>query len=95
METPLGAELHAIAKGLEIAINLGEVEIESDSVMAIESVQTATRLHQYYEISQRIRELMGRTGSPEISHIRREANCVADALANRGFLEQICTENGY
>ncbi|CAN0861950.1 Putative ribonuclease H protein At1g65750 [Linum grandiflorum] len=81
------AELRAIVDGLELAWTLGirRIQVQSDSMAAITILSKVSELeHQHATLVLQFKELCSRQWEVNLSHIYREANYVADYLANLG-----------
>ncbi|CAN0929906.1 Putative ribonuclease H protein At1g65750, partial [Linum grandiflorum] len=80
-------EMHAIVDVLQLAWTLGilKIRIQSDSRAAIAILTKDSKLdHQHAALVFQFNELCRRQWEVHISHIYREANNVADYLANLG-----------
>lgn len=88
------AELWAIIHGLKLAKERGysKIQVESDSLMAVNFIDKGCLdTHQYKSLIDEIQSLMSDMESIQVSHIFREANHVADHLANCGLsLDMLC-----
>ena len=85
--TSVQAELRALKDGLNLAINLGipNLEIEMDSLVAVELVNSITIPNAFLStIVTDCRFLMERFEECSLKHIFREANGCADLLAKTG-----------
>ena len=85
--TSVQAELKALKDGLNLAIDLGilNLEIEMDSLVAVEFVNSITTPNPFLSaIVTDCRSLMERFESCSLKHIFREANGCADLLAKTG-----------
>ncbi|KAL6550650.1 hypothetical protein OROMI_021138 [Orobanche minor] len=80
------AELHAIARGLELCLdkNFANIWVEVDSKVAIRLVLGTTSCHWKLQcVVANIRNFLSKANI-RLSHIFREGNGVADLLANQG-----------
>ncbi|KAG8368499.1 hypothetical protein BUALT_Bualt15G0052000 [Buddleja alternifolia] len=86
-ESPLGAELSAIRRGHELAWATGLVSVivESDSREALESINSGTSSHHYFNTILQIRQKMDLPWQVALKHVWREGNKVADALSQTWF----------
>ncbi len=85
--TSVQAELRALKDGLNLAIDLGilHLEIEMDSLVAVELVKSITTPNAFFStIVTDCRSLMKRFEICSLKHIFREANGCADLLAKAG-----------
>jgi ribonuclease HI len=85
--TSVQAELRALKDGLNLAIDLGilNLEIEMDSLIAVELVNSITTPNAFLStIVTDCRSLMERFERCSLKHIFREANGCADLLAKSG-----------
>ena len=85
--TSVQAELRALKDGLNLAIDLGilNLEIEMDSLVAIELVNSITTPNAFLStIVTDCRFLMERFERCSLKHIFREANACADLLVKTG-----------
>uniref|UniRef100_A0A2N9IZP5 C2H2-type domain-containing protein n=1 Tax=Fagus sylvatica TaxID=28930 RepID=A0A2N9IZP5_FAGSY len=85
--TSVQAELRALKDGLNLAIDLGilNLEIEMDSLVAVELVNSITTPNAFLStIVTDCRSLMERFERCSLKHIFREANGCADLLAKSG-----------
>jgi ribonuclease HI len=85
--TSVQAELRALKDGLNLAIDLGilHLEIEMDSLVAVELVKSITTPNAFLSIIMTdCRSLMERFEICSLKHIFREANGCADLLAKAG-----------
>ncbi|CAN0826718.1 Putative ribonuclease H protein At1g65750 [Linum grandiflorum] len=81
------AEMRAIVDGLQLVWTLGihRIHVPSDSVAAISILTKDSELdHQHAALVLQFKELCNRQLEVHLSHIYREANYVADYLANLG-----------
>lgn len=81
------AELEGIREGLLIAVQrqIKALHVESDSMVVVELLKKAdTSYHPYATIIEDCRFLISKFDSFRLSHIYREANFVADRLADLG-----------
>jgi ribonuclease HI len=88
--TSVQAELRALKDGLELAIELGilNLEIEMDSLVAVELVNSITTSNVFLSaIVTDCRSLMERFELCSLKHIFREANGCADVLAKAGCVQ--------
>ena len=88
--TSVQAELRALKDGLELAIDLGilNLEIEMDSLVAVELVNSITTPNVFLSaIVTDCRSLMERFELCSLKHIFREANGCADVLAKAGCVQ--------
>jgi ribonuclease HI len=86
--TSVQAELRALKDGLNLAIDLGilNLEIEMDSLVAVELVNSIATLNAFLStIVTDCRSLMEGFESCSLKHIFREANGCADLLAKSGY----------
>ena len=85
--TSVQVELRALKDGLILVIDLGilNLEIEMDSLVAIELLNSITTLNAFLSsIVADCRYLMERFEHASLKHIFREANDCADLLAKTG-----------
>ena len=84
----LYAELHSIKHGLLMAWTKGyrRVWCESDSLHHLQLLTTTQQMcfHNYANVIEDIKALVNRDWEVRLSHIWREGNCCADALAKLG-----------
>ncbi|CAN0838590.1 Putative ribonuclease H protein At1g65750 [Linum grandiflorum] len=81
------AEMRAIVDGLQLAWTLGtrRIQVQSDSMAAIVILAKDSELdHQHAALVLQFKELCSRHWEVHLSNIYREANNVADYLANLG-----------
>ena len=86
------AELWAIHVGLHMTWDRGfrKVVLESDSRVVVEIIKGDTmRVDRNYNLIMQIRGLMGREWEVKMIHVYREANFVADWLANFGLTRYV------
>ncbi|CAN0899547.1 Putative ribonuclease H protein At1g65750 [Linum grandiflorum] len=79
--------MRAIVDGLNLAWSLGVrwIRVQSDSMAAVAILAKDTKLdHQHAALVLQFKELCSRQWEVHLSHIYREANNVADYLANLG-----------
>jgi len=80
------AEYSAVIAGLEAAVSLGadEVELRSDSLLLVRQISGEYRVRAagLKPLHAKVRSLITNFVSFELSHVPREQNEVADALAN-------------
>jgi ribonuclease HI len=84
------AELWGVFEGLSLAYRLGfrNVELEVDSETVVCVIKTGClKSNGGYSLLKRIKQLMAKDWRVEVSHIYREANKCADAMANIGCLQ--------
>ena len=85
--TSVQAELRALKNGLNLAIDLGilNLEIEMDSLVAVECVNSISTPNVFFStIVTDCRSLMERFEKCSLKHIFREANGCADLLTKAG-----------
>lgn len=86
------AEYAALVLALEAALELGAdaVEVTLDSELLVRQINGAYRVRspQLVEPYERVRALLRRFESAQVSHVRRENNTLADKLANRAIDER-------
>uniref|UniRef100_A0A2N9IA93 RNase H type-1 domain-containing protein n=1 Tax=Fagus sylvatica TaxID=28930 RepID=A0A2N9IA93_FAGSY len=88
--TSVQAKLRALKDGLELAIDLGilNLEIEMDSLVAVELANSITTPNIFLSaIVTDCRSLMERFELCSLKHIFREANGCADLLAKAGYAQ--------
>ncbi|CAN1804498.1 Putative ribonuclease H protein At1g65750 [Linum perenne] len=81
------AELTGVVIGLERAWNIGirQVEVQTDSAVVVKLVsKDALGEHQHATLVSRLRNLIQRSWQVSVKFIYREANHLADSLANKG-----------
>jgi ribonuclease HI len=84
------AELWGVFEGLSLAYRPGfrNVELEVDSETVVCVIKTGClKSNGGYSLLKRIKQLMAKDWRVEVSHIYREANKYADAMANIGCLQ--------
>lgn len=88
------AELWAIIHGLKLAKERGfaQIIVESDSSAAVNFINTGClSTHQCRPLVNEIHKIMSELGNIRVAHVFREANQVADRLANHGLsLDMFC-----
>ncbi|CAI0393094.1 unnamed protein product [Linum tenue] len=82
------AELAGIVQGLKLTWEAGvrKVILQTDSTTAKHLIEVATPHHRHYTSVAEIRRWLARDWQVHIVHVYREANVVADYLANLGHL---------
>ena len=86
------AELWAIYEGLLLTWDKGfrKVVLESDSRVAVGFITgDNVRVDKNYNLIMQIKNMVSREWEVEILHVYREANCVADWLANFGLTREL------
>ena len=86
------AELWAIYSGLQLVWDKGfrKVVLESDSRVVVGLINgESVRVDRNYNILMQIKNMLGRDWEVVIVHVYREANCVADWLANFGLTRDL------
>ncbi|CAN0916926.1 Putative ribonuclease H protein At1g65750 [Linum grandiflorum] len=81
------AEMRGIVEGLKITWSLGirRIRVQSDSAAAIAILSNGSSLdHQHALLVMQFQELCNQPKDVTLTHIYREANCVANYLANPG-----------
>ncbi|CAN1146791.1 Putative ribonuclease H protein At1g65750 [Linum perenne] len=90
------AEMTAIIIGMERARSAGiwDLEIQTDSTCAIHLLtEEGNRDHQHAAVVRKYRHLVERNWRVNVKHIYREANHLADALANKGHTLELGTHS--
>ena len=85
-------ELCAIYVGLQLTWDKGfrKVILESDFTVVVGIINgDSVRVDRNYNLIMKIRELMDRDWEVKTLHVYREANCVADWLANFGLTRDL------
>ncbi len=92
------AEYTALITGLELALSRGvtEVDVHLDSELVVSQVRGEWKIRndRLRNLAARARSLLDRFESATITHVRRELNAAADALANRGMDEAEQSDEG-
>ena len=86
------AELWAIYVGLLMTWDRGfrKVILESDSRVVVGLIKgESERVDNNFNLIMQIKSMLGRDWEVEIFHVYREANCVADWLANFGLTRDL------
>lgn len=90
------AEYEALLMGLEALIALGKknIRVQSDSQLMVRQLNGQYRVRdaKLQLLFERARNLLRHFDRCTILHVRREANKLADKLANRG-IEDACTKS--
>lgn len=90
------AEYEALLMGLEALIALGKknIRVQSDSQLMVRQLNGQYRVRdaKLQLLFERARSLLRHFDRCTILHVRREANKLADKLANRG-IEDACTKS--
>lgn len=83
------AEYRALIAGLELALDRGvrSIEVRLDSLLLVKQVMGEYRVKASHlkPLHREAVSLMSRFDEAAIGHVRREANTVADALANEAL----------
>ncbi|KAH0658744.1 hypothetical protein KY289_027492 [Solanum tuberosum] len=92
LTNPIRAKLLAIRRGLQIVVdhNLTPIEINTDSAKAIHRIKDNNLL--YDNLIVECRYLMSKLEVTKLSHVFREQNRVADALAKEGTKVEVFDE---
>jgi ribonuclease HI len=88
----VNAELWAVYVGLQLAWDRGfrKVDLESDSKVVVGLINgDSVRVDRNYNIIMQIKGMLGRDWEVTTYHVYREANCVADWLANYGLTRDL------
>eukprot|EP00258_Populus_trichocarpa_P027694 XP_024443713.1 uncharacterized protein LOC112324533 [Populus trichocarpa] len=88
----VNAELWAVYVGLQLAWDRGfrKVDLESDSKVVVGLINgDSVRVDRNYNIIMQIIGMLGRDWEVTTYHVYREANCVADWLANYGLTRDL------
>jgi ribonuclease HI len=87
------AEYHALIEGLKAAAEWkpDRLELYLDSKLVVEQINGSYRVRkpELQPLYQRVKELLGGFDDVVISHVEREKNRGADALANMALDEQV------
>jgi ribonuclease HI len=86
--TSVGAELWAITNGLKLAWSKGfrKIILESDSSLAVDLItKNKIFIDKNYNLIMQARELLAKEWDIQVRHVYREANSMADWLANYGL----------
>ncbi|MGH7930882.1 MAG: ribonuclease HI family protein [Candidatus Binatia bacterium] len=90
------AEYEALLMGLEALIALGKknIRVQSDSELMVRQLNGRYRVRdaKLQSLFERARDLLRHFDRCTILHVRREANKLADKLANRG-IDDACKRN--
>lgn len=85
------AEYEALVAGLETALDrdVASIEVRLDSLLLVKQVAGEYRVKAAHlkPLHRKVMALLGRFDDREVVHVRREANTVADALANEALDE--------
>jgi ribonuclease HI len=84
----VGAELWAITNGLKLAWSKGfrKIILESDSSLAVDLItKNKIFIDKNYNLIMQARELLAKEWDIQVRHVYREANSMADWLANYGL----------
>jgi ribonuclease HI len=83
------AEYTALIAGLELALDKGvsELDVRVDSELVVQQVRGRWKIRndRLRALAVRARALLGRFESVSVTHVPRELNAGADALANQGM----------
>lgn len=83
------AEYEALIWGLQVALerDVSEVSVFSDSELLVKQMNGVYRVKHpnMIPLYSRACDLVSKFASAKISHVRREQNCAADALANEAM----------
>ena len=86
------AELWAIFVGLQLTWEKGfrRVILETDSKIVVGIINgDIVRVDRNYNLVMQIKDILGRDWEVRLFHVYREANCVADWLANFGLTRDL------
>jgi ribonuclease HI len=90
------AEYEALIMGLEALIALGRkrIRVQSDSELMVRQLNGQYRVRdaKLQLLNERVQDLLRHFERCTILHVRREANKLADSLANRG-IDDACKKN--